>query len=429
MIIDSNVKAADRRLSLSAAIFARCLLLAITLFISLPAPAHFQLNTNIRIIHIETLPDGVRLSIRFPAALAFSEFSGMAEGKAIPYLISQSNLDQFEHFLDQQKIEAELTAFNQFLVSGYGLDFDGKRLEAQAIKVKIFEASRQTRFTTLAEVSASFSEEKLFQSDQPLNISDMVIDVQAFYPTSDSNAEIRLKSLLKSNLPADIFVANLVIFYSEGDQQVMRITGLLDEPVIINPDALNAVKSFLIQGFEHILSGLDHILFILCLTVAATGLSRLLWAVTGFTLGHTLTLIAGFYGYVPTVSWFVPLIEVLIAASIIFIALVTLMKGTGSLNIVVTSLIGLLHGFGFSFLLGELLGPDSPNLMLSLISFNLGIELGQLFIVSIMSVSLLVLAHHRPSSRQIAGNTVLLGSMLVALWWVIERSLLLVPAI
>jgi len=416
--------AADR-FKMSAVIFACKLLVLICLLFSFPAAAHFQLNINIRIFHIEPLSDGIRLSIRFPAALAFSEFSGSTENTIIPYLISRPEGDKIEHILDQRNIETDLTEFKQFLVNGYGLVIDGKKLQAEDIRVRIFEASRQTRFTSLAEVNASFSEMEPFQYSTEVSLSDAVIDIQAMFPTTNLQGEIRLYNKLNSNLPEDTFIANLVIFYSDEGQGVTRITGFLEQPVIVNPLASNAIKSYVIQGFKHISSGLDHILFILCLTIAATGLKRLLWAVNGFTLGHTLTLIAGFYGYVPTGSWFIPLVEILIAASIILIAILTLRNTTHSLNIWLTSAIGLLHGFGFSFLLSELLGPDSPHLILSLLSFNLGIELGQLFIVTIMFLALLALAYARPTSRTIAGNFVLLGSMGISLWWVVERSLML----
>ena len=423
-----NLISADR-FQISALIFAYKLLIIICLLFSFPASAHFQLNTNIRIFHIEPTTDGFRLSVRFPAALAFSEFSDNTEETQIPFLISRKNNNQIEHFLDQTVIVNELGNFRQFLASGYGLEVDGMKLPAQAIKIRISEASQQTRFTNLADVKASFEKNRLFQSNTDHALADTVIDIQAHYSGADPQGEISLYSQLKSNLPADTFVANLIVFHGDSGSQIMRITGLLQQAVIVNPSASNAIKKFVVQGVQHILSGLDHILFILCLTIATIGLKRLLWAVTGFTFGHTLTLIAGFYGYSPTGSWFIPLVEILIAASIILVAVLTLKKMMHSLNIAVTSLIGLLHGFGFSFLLGELLGHDSPRLMLSLLSFNFGIELGQLLIVTLMYSALLALAYVKPASRTIAGNSILLGSVFIAVWWVVERSLILVTVI
>lgn len=408
--------------SLPAVILVRVLFVLSGLLLSLPAIAHFQLNTNIRIIHIEPLSDALRLSIRFPAALAFSEFSSEQGKLSIPYLKAKTIKNRVEHFLDQAKIENEQSEFKQFLIDGYGLRVDGEILQGEDIKVKIYEASRQTRFTNPVEVDKSFSTQSLFLSEGELNIADAVIDIQGNYLTENSQGEVSLNSELNSKLPADTFVANLIIYHGDAGQQVMRVTGLLSDPVIINPGAFTAIKSFVLQGFTHILSGFDHILFILCLTVAASGLKRLFLAVTGFTLGHTITLIAGFYGYVPAVGWFVPLVEALIAASIIFVALITLRGKGDSLNLIITGLIGLLHGFGFSFLLAELLGSDSPHLVASLLAFNVGIELGQILIVTLMFMTLATVSRVYPSNRGWVDHALLSASMLVALWWLVERS-------
>lgn len=91
-------------------------------------------------------------------------------------------------------------------------------------------------------------------------------------------------------------------------------------------------------------------------------------------------------------------------------------------------MIGLLHGFGFSFLPSDLLGRDSPHLVTSLLSFNLGIELGQLIIVSLVFAVMVGLARVGPSVRTFCERTIPLASILIAGWWLMERSRLLLLA-
>ena len=95
---------------------------------------------------------------------------------------------------------------------------------------------------------------------------------------------------------------------------------MLNDPVEITNSTLAAVTTFVLQGIVHIIEGLDHLLFVICLTIGAVGLGGLLWRVTGFTIGHTITLIAGFWGFVPSGAWFIPTVELGIAVSIIWVA-------------------------------------------------------------------------------------------------------------
>ena len=122
------------------------------------------------------------------------------------------------------------------------------------------------------------------------------------------------------------------------------------------------------------------------LTLGATRLKSLAWRVTGFTIGHSVTLSAGFFGFVPSGAWFVPAVETGIALSIIYAAAIAVTQRAEPNRsertlFFVTSAIGLLHGLGFSFVLHKILQVDSPNLWQSLLAFNVGVEIGQLIII------------------------------------------------
>ena len=111
-----------------------------------------------------------------------------------------------------------------------------------------------------------------------------------------------------------------------------------------------------------------------------------------------MTLTLGYFGFVPKAEWFIPAVETGIALSIIYAAVVALVQLnnksqlTGSGGIVVTIAIGLLHGLGFSFVLREILGLQTANIWASLLSFNIGVEVGQLCIVLVLWPILFLLA-------------------------------------
>ena len=91
--------------------------------------------------------------------------------------------------------------------------------------------------------------------------------------------------------------------------------------VHLDPSWFHAAGRFVIMGFNHILDGTDHLLFLLCLVIPYRQVRPLIPIITAFTVAHSITLIASTYHYVPDVLWFPPLIETLIAMSIFYMAL------------------------------------------------------------------------------------------------------------
>ncbi|WP_317930447.1 HupE/UreJ family protein [Halioxenophilus sp. WMMB6] len=134
-------------------------------------------------------------------------------------------------------------------------------------------------------------------------------------------------------------------------------------------------------GLQHIVGGYDHLLFLVCLMVIAGRWRRIVATVTGFTLGHALTISLATLGYLVLDS---RTVEVLIALSIVFVAAEIVRPRRDSLTFrypwLVASLFGLLHGLGFAGALREV-GIPASETGLALLAFNLGIEFGQLSIV------------------------------------------------
>jgi len=150
-------------------------------------------------------------------------------------------------------------------------------------------------------------------------------------------------------------------------------------------------------GIFHILTGYDHLLFVLLLFLLSVNLKSLLYTISAFTLAHSITLTCGILGLVYLPS---PLVESMIALSIIFLAKERLIEEqtfTKEHLEVVSFSFGLLHGFGFSSSLQDI-GLPHNEIPLSLFSFNVGIELGQIFFIIVASfmVYLLQLVNIEP---------------------------------
>ena len=197
--------------------------------------------------------------------------------------------------------------------------------------------------------------------------------------------------------------------------------GLLAEPVAISRSPWAAALTFFLEGVRHILEGADHVLFVLCLTIGAAGLGNLLWRVTGFSLGHTVTLILGFFGYVPSGAWFIPAVESGIALSIIYAGVIAVMDKPSAGTFVVTAAIGLLHGLGFSFVLHEILQVDSPNLWHSLLAFNIGVEAGQVAIVLLVYPVIVLLRHKSLRALALGRWIVATPCIAIAAFWTGQR--------
>lgn len=184
--------------------------------------------------------------------------------------------------------------------------------------------------------------------------------------------------------------------------------------VRLDPRWHQAARRFVNLGFFHILDGTDHLLFLLCLVIPFRRVWTLVPIVSSFTVAHSITLVSAAYGYSPEALWFQPLIETLIAMSIVYMALENiLLRSTASDGAsagpvllrsvtpdgasagqavtaaprrrwIIAFLFGLVHGFGFSFGLQHTMQFAGSHLLTSLLSFNVGVELGQLLVLVIL---------------------------------------------
>jgi hydrogenase/urease accessory protein HupE len=204
-----------------------------------------------------------------------------------------------------------------------------------------------------------------------------------------------------------------------------------DRPALTVParaTVRDVMTSYGALGVEHILGGIDHLLFVLGLVLLARGRRAILWTITAFTLGHSVTLALATLGVVHAPT---QLIEALIAASIVLVGL-ELTRGRGLVDDAASALalllrrpwlvafaFGLLHGFGFAGALAQI-GLPRGEIPLALLSFNLGIELGQIAFAAaiLVLVAVLPLRWHAASRLAAAYGIGALGML-----WLYERTL------
>jgi hypothetical protein len=194
--------------------------------------------------------------------------------------------------------------------------------------------------------------------------------------------------------------------------------------VPLDPRWHQASLGFIKLGFFHILDGIDHLLFLLCLVIPLQRLRPLLLVVTAFTVAHSITLIASAYGVAPDALWFPPLIETLIAVSIVYMALENIVRTSSHRRWMIAFGFGLVHGFGFSFALREKLQFAGSHLATSLLSFNIGVELGQLLVLILLIPALQALFRFVVAERM---GTIILSALVAHTgWhWMLERGAIL----
>ena len=191
--------------------------------------------------------------------------------------------------------------------------------------------------------------------------------------------------------------------------------------VRLDPRWHQAAWRFVVLGFDHILDGIDHLLFLFCLVVPFRSFWALVPIITSFTAGHSITLIAAALGLSPQALWFPPLIETLIALSIVYMAFENILGAKLKSRWMIAFSFGLVHGFGFSFALTEVLQFGGSHLMTSLVSFNIGVEFGQLFVLA-LTVPLLELLF-RKVLPEVGGIVVLSALLAHTGWhWMTERG-------
>jgi hypothetical protein len=267
--------------------------------------------------------------------------------------------------------------------------------------------------TALAHVTGS-----RLPSDTILPWNQAMLDVLLDYPIRSDRSTFSIQPSL-----ARLGVRVVTAVRYQPPAGAERAYELAGDPglVRLDPRWHQAAWRFVKLGLQHILDGTDHLLFLACLVIPFRNFRALAMIVTAFTVAHSITLIAAASGLVPDALWFSPLIEVLIAVSIVYMAFENI---AGATNVqrrwALAFGFGLVHGFGFSFALRDTLQFAGSHLLTSLLAFNLGVEIGQLFVLALLVPALTLLFRFVVAPRM---GTILLSALVAhtAWHWTTER--------
>ena len=245
-----------------------------------------------------------------------------------------------------------------------------------------------------------------------------LLDVQLEYPIQSAAARFSLRPKL-----AHLGVRTTTVLRflpPDGAERAYQYTG---DPGLVRLDPRwgQAAFEFVKLGFLHILDGIDHLLFVLCLVIPIRRFRSLVAVVTAFTVAHSITLAAAVMGLAPSALWFAPLIETLIALSIVYMAFENIVGARTERRWLIAFGFGLVHGFGFSVILRESLQFAGSHLATSLVAFNLGVEMGQILVLAVAVPVLGLLYRHVVTPRM---GTILLSALVAhtAWHWMLERG-------
>jgi hypothetical protein len=199
-----------------------------------------------------------------------------------------------------------------------------------------------------------------------------------------------------------------------GEVRGFEMAGNNPGLIRLDPVWYQAAWRFIKLGFFHFLDGTDHLLFLFCMMIPFRRIRELAVVAGAFMAAHSIMLIASAYNVSPDTLWFAPLIETLIAASILYLAVENMIGATLHRRWVAVFAFGLVHGLGFSFALRQTVQFAGSHLLISLLSFDLGIVFAQLLVLALLVPALVVLFRYVVPERT---GTILLSALAAHTAW------------
>jgi len=370
-------------------------------------PADIRINAFVK-------PAGNRLEllIRVPlAAMVEAEFPRRGPG-----------------YLDLSRADDALrNAARLYLLDNITITEDDVALPPPRIVAARVSLASDRSFTAYDRARAHMDAPKL-ADNLDLYWDQQLLDVLLEYPIRSDRSDFAIRPRV------DRFgrtVSTALVFLPPGG--AARAYELLGDPglVRLDPRWHQAARRFVVDGFWHILGGADHLLFLCCLVFPFRRLRPLVIIVTAFTVGHSISLIASALGFVPDALWFPPLVETLIAVTILLMGLENIVQaatgktgGDVGRRWIVAFAFGIVHGFGFSFALHETLQFAGDHLLSALFAFNLGVEIGQIAVLLVLVPALGLLFRYLVPER--LGIIILSALVVHTAWhWMLERGELL----
>ena len=372
-----------------------CILSAMALTLAPPCGAH-EIPADVA-VHAFVKPQGQRLQLLMRVPLA-----------ALPDVDYPS---RWPGYLDLSRADATLRDAAYLWIADQVALFEGEALLREPRITAIAVSLPSDRSFGSFEGALAHVTGPPLASDTMLLWNQGMLDVLFEYEIQSERSQFSIRPALAR---LGQRVVTVLRFVPPGG--AVRAFELLGDPGLLRLDPRwhQAALQFVQLGFFHILDGTDHLLFLLCLVIPFRRFRALVLVVTSFTVAHSLTLIASAYDLAPDALWFPPLVETLIATSIVYMALENIVSPRLQRRWLLTFAFGLVHGFGFSFALRETLQFAGGHLLASLLSFNVGVELGQLLVLVFLIPTLDALFRVVVAERM---GTVILSAVVAHTGW------------
>jgi hypothetical protein len=322
-------------------------------------------------------------------------------------------------YLDVERLSPRLPDAAKVWIADFVEIHEGNtRLAPPLVAATRLSLESDRSFASINAALAHFQEPNLTSSSMVV-WNQVMFDVLLEYRIQSDRSRFSIRPGLDRLATRVVTVVRFV-----APANTVRVYQFTGDPglVPLDPRWHQAALRFVHLGFVHILDGTDHLLFLLCLVIPLRRLRPLILVVTAFTIAHSITLIASVYQLAPDELWFSPLIETLIAISIVYMALENIVAESAAHRRWMMAFgFGLVHGFGFSFALRETLQFAGSHLAISLVSFNIGVELGQLLVLILLVPALRLTFRFVVAERM---GTIILSALVAHTgWhWMMERA-------
>lgn len=322
-------------------------------------------------------------------------------------------------FLDMSRVDQALRDATAIWIRDYiELYENGQRLSTPELVAVRVSLPSDRSFESYEEALGNLLTGPRLGNDTQIYWEQGMLDVAMRYQIASDSSDFSIRPGL-TRLGARV---NVVLRFQQPGKPERAFDVHADTGIVhLDPRWHQAFLLFAREGFFHILEGTDHLLFLLCLVIPFRQFRPLAIVITAFTVAHSVTLIASAFGMAPDHLWFQPLIETLIAISIVYMAFENIVGANLGRRWAVTFAFGLVHGFGFSFLLRERLQFAGDHLLASLLAFNVGVEFGQLVVLTLAIPALALLFRFVVVERM---GTILLSALVAhtAWHWASERG-------
>jgi hypothetical protein len=370
--------------------------------------AHFDGRASIRVVHVTY--DRAGMTAYYRVSLA-------ALGPA-PYVITRTESGQPFRYVDMEKLTPLAAA--RVLAAGHAVAVDGRQIAPDVLAAAVHVRGSVPPFATPAQARAATLAATALPAAMP-EIADVVLDAAVHYPGVGPSA-FRLVGRIAGGVLGEAPLTSVVLSHRAGGVEQYRLDGIPGAYVDVNPPLWLSAWQFVRAGAAHILEGADHLLLVVCLVAGSAGLRAIALRITAFSIGHACSIAASFYGLLPEQPWLPPAVELLIALSVLATALLLMGRHERGGAPVLLLLVGLVHGCGLAYGLRALLSASGPNVVASLVSFNAGVEAGQLVVGAAVWLVLMGMRTAAPGQGDRVRRLVALGVALVSLGWCVERT-------